>query len=266
MIAAIARLTWWTLPALREVRRSISPPVAAMEWIRGNVPKSRPLSVHEGMAPCAGCCTPDYNVVIVDEPAKLPIAAFSASDWLVTEGPSAVVNGRNFIREHGNLYDIARRRYFEVSVVPLSSVALFSAGWYAPEGEAAHRWRWMGGRSITMLPPIAGKARLTLDFDLPTELVPRHPTVEIYLNGQLVDRSVCTTPSVSRTVIVPASGNMWNQLVISMDKVLNPAKEGILPDARDLSLNLTGYGWEAANVSQSSMRPDSNPRLNHIDR
>ena len=263
VLAAIARLTWWTLPALREVRRTTSPPVEAMQWIRGNVPKSRPLYVHEGMAPFAGYFVSDYDVVIVDDPVKLPIAAFNSHDWLVTEGPTAVTNGQNFIRQHGHLYDIARRRYFEVSTMPLSSVARFGAGWYAEEGEAAHRWRWMGARSVTMLPPIAGAARLTLAFDLPTELVPRRPTVEVYLNGKLVDRSVCTTRSVSRTVIVPSRGDAWNELIISMDKVLNPAKEGLLPDARDLGLNLTSYGWE---VSQSSTRPDSSPRLNHIDR
>src|SRR5207253_9701340 len=43
VIALMARLIWWTLPALRDVRGTISPPAAAMEWIRKNVSKARPL-------------------------------------------------------------------------------------------------------------------------------------------------------------------------------------------------------------------------------
>jgi len=104
----------------------------------------------------------------------------------------------------------------------------------------------MSGGSETLLPPIAGQARLFLGFDLPTELVPRHPTVTITVNGRVIDRFVCTTPSATRSWIVPARGNAWNQLVITLDKVINPAREGLAPDARDLGLHLTSYGWGLA--------------------
>ena len=38
VVASIASLFWWTLPALRDVRHTISPTIAAMEWIRSAVP------------------------------------------------------------------------------------------------------------------------------------------------------------------------------------------------------------------------------------
>lgn len=244
VIAIMGRLIWWTLPALRDVRATVSPPVAAMEWIHSNVSRARPLYFGESMGPFIGYLLPEYNGIPADHATELPVDSFNAHDWLVIEGPTSVADGHNFDRQHGSLYDIARRRYFEVATLPLSDFGSFGSGWYPEEGEGAQRWRWMGHRSEMLLPPIAGKARLTLNFDLPTELAPRHPNVDVYVNGQLVDRIVCTTVSVTRTVVVPSRGDAWNQLVISMDKVLNPAKEGILPDDRDLGLELTSYGWQ----------------------
>ena len=122
----------------------------------------------------------------------------------------------------------------------------FGSGWYGEESVGNAAWRWMSGRSETLLPPIRGNARLTLAFDLPSELVPRHPTITLTLNGREIDRFVCTTPSVRKNWIVPARSDRWNELVISLDKVLNPAKEGLTPDARDLGLNLTSYSWAPA--------------------
>ncbi len=143
----------------------------------------------------------------------------------MTEGSTGVAGGHNFRRERGQVFDIVRRRYFEVSVSPASGLLQFGAGWYGEESVGMSAWRWMSGRSETLLPPIAGQARLFLGFDLPTELVPRHPTVTITLNGQDIDRFVCTTPSVTRSWIGPARGNAWNQLVITLDKVINPARD-----------------------------------------
>src|SRR5207237_3444078 len=127
----------------------------------------------------------------------------------LTEGATAAGGAHNFVRERGRLFDIARRRYFEVSVAPASGLLRFGAGWYGEERVGASAGRWMSGRSVTLLPPMAGNARLSLGFDLPTELVPRHPTITITLNGQIVDRFICTTPSVMKSWIVPARQQAW---------------------------------------------------------
>lgn len=243
ILAIAARVAWWTLPAIREVRHAPSPPVAAMQWIHTNLPRTSKLIVHGSMGPWASYMLSDYDTTIIDDPDKLPLRPVAANEWFVTEGSTAIGGGRNFVRERGRLFDIARQRYFEVSVAPASGMLRFGNGWYGEESDGRAAWRWMSGRSETLLPPVAGNARLTLGFDLPSELVPRRPALTLILNGATVDRFVISTPSVKKAWVVPARADRWNVLVIALDKVINPAKEGISPDARDLGLNLTFYSW-----------------------
>ena len=198
------------------------------------------------MEPFSDYMLRDYDVTMIEDPSELPQRPVSASDWFVSEGSSAVVGAHNFVRERGHLFDIARQRYFEVSVVPMTSVFRFGAGWYGGENVGLMSWRWMSGHSEALLPPVVGTARLMLGFDIPSEMVSRQPGIEIRVNGQLVDRFVCTTPSMRKSWLVPARADAWNQLVISMDKVLNPAREGITLDSRDLGLDLTSYSWGPA--------------------
>jgi hypothetical protein len=240
----VVRLMWWALPALRDVRSTPSPPIAAMRWIRDSVPRSGRLYVHGSMGPWSSYLLDGYATTIIEDPAELPLRPVSG--WFVTEGSTAVAGAHNFVRDRGRLFDIARRRYFEVSVAPASGLLRFGAGWYGEESVGTSAWRWMSGRSETLLPPIAGNARLSVGFDLPTELVPRQPAITVTLNGQVIDRFVCTMSSVKKSWIVPARGDAWNQLVMTLDQVINPAKEGLAPDARDLGLNLTSYSWGPA--------------------
>jgi hypothetical protein len=247
VMAIIARFVWWTLPALRDVRSTPSPPVAAMQWIRDNVPRSGRLYVQAGsLKPYSELMLDGYDFTLIEDPSELAVRPVGRNEWYVTEGATAVLGGHNFVRVRGTLFNIARQRYFEVSVAPMDGVFRFGRGWYGEESVGDSAWRWMSGQSETLLPPIAGNGRLTLAFELPSELVPRHPRVDVRLNGQLVDQITGTTPTVTRSWIVPARGDAWNKLEISMDQVLNPAKEGITPDARDLGLRLTGYAWEPA--------------------
>lgn len=243
---AIARLAWWTQPALRDARATVSPPVTAMQWILKTVPRNAPLFVQTSMQPFSDYMLGGHDVTLIDEPSELPVRPYGATEWFIAEGSSGAIGGHNFVRDRGHLFNIARQRYFEVSIVPMTDVLRFGEGWYGGESVGLASWRWMSGRSETLLPPLAGTARLTLGFDIPMELAPRNPVIEIRVNGALVDRFVCATPSMTKSWVVPARADAWNQLVISMDKVLNPAKEGITPDARDLGLDLTSYSWGPA--------------------
>ena len=38
----------------------------------------------------------------------------------------------------------------------------------------------------------------------------------------------------------------WNEVVLVSDRFVNPLKEGIAPDGRDLSVRLLGYDWMPA--------------------
>jgi hypothetical protein len=182
-------------------------------------------------------------VLVGDDLAELRTAPAGPGDWFVRNGSTSVLDGHNFVRNRRHMIEIERHTYYEVSVAPLSELLQFGAGWYGSESYGTREWRWMGRSSVTMLPPVNGNVRLTLAFDIPSELVAQHPNVEVRLNGQLVDRIVCTSASTSKSWIVPSRPNAWNRLDLSVDRVLNPAKAGIAPDPRDLGLMLTSYAW-----------------------
>jgi hypothetical protein len=245
LAAVIGRYAWWTIPALREVRSTVSPPVAAMQWLIRNAPRNEArLYVHGSVAPWVSYYLKGWNIVRVDEPADIPAVPAGRHDYHLTEGLSGAGGAQNFARPMERIYDIARRRYFQVSVAPITGLAQFNEGWYWEEGDGTNTWRWMSGRGTMSLQPIAGKASLMLEFSVPTELVPRRPVAEVVLNGRIIDRFVVPSAGVVRKEwIVESRVDGRNELVLTMDKVLNPKKEGLIPDERDLGLQLHQYWW-----------------------
>jgi Glycosyltransferase family 87 len=111
LLAVLALLIGWTWPALRLVHTTISPPVAAIEFART---LGKTVYVDERLAAHAALLMPDveYRVVRVAPPLL-----DDANAVLLREGASAIVGARNFTRERDPLSGIARRRYFEVSVI-----------------------------------------------------------------------------------------------------------------------------------------------------
>lgn len=101
-------LAAWTWPALRVVRTSDAPPVAAMQWVRAHVPESQPLYIHGGLRPIAAHHLKGRRYELFDE--ELP-----RNGWVVHFRilPGARVT---FTREHGRLWKIVRPRNFEASV------------------------------------------------------------------------------------------------------------------------------------------------------
>ena len=108
----------WTVPALLRVRREESPPVRAMRYLADDLPGATAIYVQKRMRPFAEYYLADANVIHVDD---LPPAARDASRPAVylREGASSAIGARNFTWPRDALWNIARRRYFEVSVVPL---------------------------------------------------------------------------------------------------------------------------------------------------
>lgn len=105
----VAAMIVWTWPALRIVHTTVSPPVAAMNFVRG---MDRTIYVDDRLAPHAELLLPSSVIVRIAPPfADDPHAV------LVREGASNAANARNFTRARDRLAAIARDRYFEVSVV-----------------------------------------------------------------------------------------------------------------------------------------------------
>lgn len=110
LTATLALLVVWTWPALRIVHTTLSPPVAAMRSIReGNI------YVDETLAPHASLLMPDSVLRAVR--VKPPLIA-DPNAVLVREGASLAAGSRNYLRRRERLEGIARKRYFEVAVIP----------------------------------------------------------------------------------------------------------------------------------------------------
>jgi len=210
--AYIALMIVWTWPALTVVRTTISPPVAAANWIGANV--HREVVVDPRMAAFGDALLPSM---------KRRGALWSAQpgDVLLTDVPGAIT----FRRPHGRLWDLARRRYFEASVSPVQSPFAFGEGWYGQETSADEVWRWMGQRSRTRL--LAPCSEVVLDFYAP---VPG-ATISIMFHGTLWDRFKPTAAEFMRTYYVKVP----REMVIETDRVARNAN-----DPRALGLRLKG--------------------------
>jgi hypothetical protein len=243
----LAALIAWTAPALREARRHDSPPVQAASWIREHLdPRGTTIFTPHAMEPFARYLLPGYRVEEVNARFSAVDIADARGGWLLTEGATVAADAVTFVRPHKRLWTIARERYFEASVVPLTDLVRFGSGWHDEEGGGADLWRWMTARSSTLLPPLSGRGVLSLRWYVPRHLEPRAPTVTVSLNGRVIDRVVCTTPTVNRSWTVDALAGRPNELLLDVDEMVNPARLGRGGDTRDLALRLERLSWKEA--------------------
>jgi hypothetical protein len=236
--ALVVVMIVWTWPAIAAVRHSVAPPVAAVDWLRNHAdPKTSVIYVDEGMIPYAEWYLPEYQLRFLHDSRPPVLWETREFGYYLREGASNVTGAQNFIRPHGRLWDLVRQRYFEASVCPIGERVTFGDGWYDEEG-SREVWRWMGGRSVAELPPIAGEARLTLTLYAPLDALPAAPNVVIRVNGVVVDRFAATSKFTEREIVVHARGDVVNELVIETDRVVKPAR-----DSRVLGLRLNALGW-----------------------
>lgn len=229
---------------MREVHRHESPPFAAARWIRSNVnPRTTTLYVHEGMLPYTEVLLAEYaQRYLLDETPPTSWASMR-SGVFVKEGVSTSKKAHLFLRDRGQLFELARQRYFEVTVVPMSDVVDFLDGWYAEESSGAGGWRWMGHRSRALLPRSAGRARLQLRLYVPLDALPIRPNITVRVNGAVVDRFQATSSTLEKSYDVEGRGDAPNELLLETDRVVNPAAEKLRADARDLGLRLDSIEW-----------------------
>ena len=236
----------WTWPALQEVRRNPSPPVAAAEWIRKNVARSTHLYVHGSMHPLAEALLADFSMEEVNGESPPAVTVGNQHSVFVREGAVTGSDVRLFTRPRQRLVHLVRNRYFEVSVVPVTEVVDFREGWHEPEGNGTAVWHWMKQRGVVILPPIHGEAKLSLQMYVPLDALRVPPTITVSLNGKQIDQFRATTSTVGRDYVVPAQGTTGNELVIATDRIVNPAAQHLSGDSRDLGLRLDSLGWVPA--------------------
>ncbi len=201
----------WTWPALQIVHSTVSPPFAAAMWLRE----------HTTGAVCAEPGLTAFAEVLAPE-KTLRTGVWSAADGdvLLREGRGVIT----FSRLHGHLWNLARRRYFEVSISPAVSPFIFGDGWYGMESDRKEVWRWMRSRSrITITAPCRS---LSIDFYAPD----RTASITMFADGRRLDRLPASS-EFPRTYAVQSP----RELVIETDRVVQNAG-----DPRELGLRLNG--------------------------
>lgn len=245
----LARFVYWTWPALAEVRRTISPPMAAIGWIRQHVPPGSKIYVRGGMTPFTDCCLTGYVTEVAPDdfdPLTVPAepGAYFTADFEI-KAPGGV----NFRREHNQLWGLFLRRYFEATVVPVAGApdavagtVELGEGWHKPETDGAGKpYRWMGTRGVLRLGGLRGKGALGINFYAPID-AEAVPLVTIAFNNTVVDRFRAEEANFRKVYELESPG----ELVITVDRAVNPAKLGLGSDTRDLGLRVTGITWRTA--------------------
>lgn len=234
----------WMWPVLAEVRRRESPTFAAARWVRHNFDTRRAtLYVHDSMQPLAEAFLPDVPFVATGDVTPTATATSRPGDAFLVEGASPEAGVQMFSRPRKRLLQLVRDRYFEVSLIPLTHIITFADGWYDPESTGVNGWRWMGHRGRALLPPIKGRARLVVRLYVPLDAIKGTPNVTISLNGVALDRVAATKADIERTFTVTPRSDVPNELVIETDRVVNPLKEHINGDPRDLGVRVSGIEW-----------------------
>jgi hypothetical protein len=242
-IAVTLLMLAWTWPALDLPRRDDSPPLQALVWIRAHVPRSGSvIYAHESLGPFAEYFLTDYHVEWTLEGPSFARLDPTPS-WYMREGTIDRTRALNFTWPRDRAWNVARRRYFEAAVLPLTGEARFDDGWYGPEVTKRSAWRWMAGRGSIELPPIDGRARLRLRIFVPLHVMHSAPAIAVLMNGTPVATIVAREPFID---FVHEFEPGQRTLELSTNVVVNPLREHLGGDARDLGLRLDALEWTAA--------------------
>jgi hypothetical protein len=237
LTVAFAAYTW---PALTQVRHDVAPPVLAVCAAQQHIdPKKDQLFVAFNMTPFVEYFAPTLRFTRVMDDRAMPLSFGTRRPWLLAEDESTPRSGYVYRRERGHLWNIARRHYFECGLEPMTRLPLFVSGWYLPERAGHDEWRWMPKQSVTRLPPMSGTTKLRLLFELPGELMPRHPVVTVTLNGRVLERFTPPDARVQRDYKVePAPNGAANTLVLQTTETVSPKD-----DPRALGLQVRYLSW-----------------------
>jgi hypothetical protein len=232
----------WTWPALKLLRTSDSPPVAALRWLEENASKDSAF-VHFGIAPVA-----DYVLTrdLSTWERREEISGLGGDPWVLDLTPAK--NGRNYTWPRTNpLWKIIRRRNFEASLTRQTSGIVLGPEWYSAEPNGMSVTRWMPATATATLRPIPGNARLFARFYVPVDTLSSPPQIEVEVNGRVIDRFTATATGIDRSWVVAARGDGPNDLRITTSAVVNPSKMGHSGDTRDLGLRVDALSWTSAN-------------------
>ncbi|HEX8619555.1 MAG TPA: hypothetical protein VF911_18385, partial [Thermoanaerobaculia bacterium] len=224
-----AALALYTLPAARVVRKTLSPPVAAAQWIRQHAnPATTFVYVDGGLSPHADFLLKDYQREVVGkEPARHASGAL-----FYTTLPGPVESRAEFHRERGRLWHTVRAYYFDVFVRDVTNAPTFGAGWYDPDSNGRILWRWMGRESVLQIHADGRAGTMRYRITIPHELVALPQQVTITANGVVVDSFAATQTDIVRETAIPAATTATTEVRITTTATISPARAGTGTDTR----------------------------------
>jgi len=247
-IVLAAYLGVWTWPAIAITRRTLSPPANGIRYIRLHAkPRQATIFVSGALTPHAAHDLADYQPVYFDRDEDIPDAGFRLPAYILTPVVDASEGGETFSIPHRKpLWDIVRRRNFEVCILPAYRRVRFLGGWYGVETDGVNRWRWMGREGVMQLPPIAGRGRLAIRFRVPLDLERQPPTLDVWINGVQVEHSLCSTDIEERAWVIESKRDAKNDVRLAISDAPSPAALHRSGDTRALGIELREYSWTPA--------------------
>ena len=204
----------------------------AVEAVRDHLDiRSQQLFVARDMDPFFQYLLPNQPYVHVLDKRATPIAVDGRRPWILGEADERDHDGFVFHRERDHLWNIARRHYFDVGLMPVRGSAQFLSGWSAPEQHAAMQLRSMSSDAAIRLASASGESVLWIQFRVPGSILVSHGMVTISLNGRVLDRFAAQPDDNDHEYhVAPAPNGATNLLEISVDGAL---------DAHGIGLSLT---------------------------
>lgn len=226
----------WTWPALTLQRTSDSPVAGALNWVKRNTPTSRPIYVHGWIGPQGEYLLHDRDRLFYED--ELALSNLGADTWTVE--PRILKGGHNFVWPRSNpLWKILRRRNFEASALRVTSLVQFGAGFYDAEQNGAETFRWMGREGRAVLPAVPGSGVLAMRIYIPVDTIQPPPTIEVRVNGAVLERFVSNEAFVEKTWRIASRQNAPNELVLATSDAVTPGNG----DARQLGLRVDSMSW-----------------------
>jgi hypothetical protein len=243
--AIVVALVIWVRPALAEVRR-VSPPVAAMAWLRENAAKETSVAwLDDSLGYHALYQLDGFRRHFFRRYEQIPLSEYRKGNYCLVDRVTIQPHAELLRFDRDTLGRVARTSYFEVSLIPMEKMIRFTDGWYHDEFDRETAWRWMRKASVTHLPPSGStRGRLSMRFGVPELLLASQPTLVISVNGRVVDRVLCNTHEMNHQVDIDLEPERWSELRMEIDRTARPAENGLTTDRREFGLQFFALSLE----------------------
>ena len=256
MVLAIVFILW-SLPAARLLRREVSPPARAAEYLRRRFdPAQDKLYYDELLTQHAiyyfrAAGRSEIEQFLPDEELSLNLIYPENRDfrriYLLSTAPIPGLINQRFGWSAGTglerLKPLSFGRYLEVYLSEPGQArnVVWSSGWFEAESLGPQSWRWMGKAGRVGLFNEADRMRLRIRGRLPAP----EGRLSVRVDGREV--GVLAEQEVDFSLPVEVKpGASWSMLTLESDRTYIPKQNGEGSDERELGFQCFSIGWEMA--------------------